>query len=77
MGNNLTIYLELLDEGTPTWRPVEAELIADGVYRIVSKNHDPEDEQWQFPTGSFVRCELRQLSGSKCIVAISLAERAV
>lgn len=69
-----TIYVELLDEGTPTWRPVKAEQLADGVYRIVSEDPDPEDEHWQFPSGSLVRCESRQLSGGECIVAVSFAE---
>jgi len=72
-----TIHVELLDEGTPTWRPVKAKRIADGVYRIVSEDPDPEDEYWQFPSGSLVRCELRQLSGGECIVPVSLAGQAV
>lgn len=69
-----TIYMELLDEGTPTWRPVEVERVAIGVYRIVSENPDPQDEHWRFPCGSLVRCEQRELSGGECTVEVSLAE---
>lgn len=72
-----TIYVALLDEGTPCWRPVDAERIAGGVYRIVSENPDSEDEQWEFPSGSIVRCELRPLSDGEYIVAVSLVEEAV
>lgn len=68
-----TIYVELLDEGTPTWRPVEAERVADGLYRIVSENPDPEDEHWRYPSGSLVRCEQKELSGGQVTVAVSLA----
>ena len=73
-----TIYVELLDEGTPTWRPVRAERTADGTYRIVSWSPDPEDETWQFPSGSVVRCEWKQFSdGCKHLVAVSLAKHVV
>jgi hypothetical protein len=74
-----TIYVSLLDEGTDVWRPVEAEHVSDNRYRIVSTNSDPDDEHWEFQTGEVVRCELRDLSGEKCLVAVgrgSPAERA-
>jgi len=31
----MTIYVELLDEGTKCWRPVSAEHISDDVYRVL------------------------------------------
>jgi hypothetical protein len=71
-----TIYVELLDEGTKVWRPVKAERAAEGVYRIVSEDPDPELEHWQFPSGALVRCEWRKLSRANCLVAVSLAEHA-
>jgi hypothetical protein len=69
-----TIYVELLDEGTSAWRPVQAVIVAGGVYRIVSENHHPGDERWRFPSGAVVRCEESQLSRGLCLVAVALAE---
>jgi hypothetical protein len=40
-----TIYVRLLDEGVDVWRPVSAETLGEGRYRIVSENTDPEDEK--------------------------------
>ena len=57
MANDLaTIYVELLDEGTPVWRRVQAVHVAGDVYRIVSENLHPRDERWRFPSGAVVRC---------------------
>jgi hypothetical protein len=66
-----TIYVALLDEGTDVWRPVQAKRQQDGSYVIVSQNDDPSDEKWQFPYGSVVWCEPRELSGGVRLVAIS------
>jgi hypothetical protein len=33
-----TIYVELLEEGTPCWRPVDAEYLGNELYRIVGEN---------------------------------------
>jgi hypothetical protein len=66
----VTIYVALLDEGTDVWRPVQAQRQGDGSYLIVSSNDAPDDEKWQFPTGSTVRCELRKLSGGDRLVAV-------
>jgi len=68
-----TIYVYLLDEGTDVWRPVAAEELRDGVYRIISENPDPDDERWEFPPGSVVRCEDRQLSDGRFLVAVARA----
>lgn len=65
-----TIYVYLFDEGTDVWRPVEAVHVSDDRYRITGTNSDPDDEHWEFQTGEVVRCELRDLSGGKCLVAV-------
>ncbi len=54
------IYVRLLDEGVDVWRPVRAVHQADDVYRIVSDA--VESEQWEFPSGSLVRCRREKLS---------------
>lgn len=71
--NQRTIYVALLDEGTDVWRPVDAEELRDGLFRIVSANSNPEDERWEFESGSFVRCKQRQLSEGSVLVAVSRA----
>ena len=69
-----TIYVALIGEGTSVWRPVEAELIKANQYRILSRNDNPEDEEWEFKTGDIVNCEQRLLkdtASSLCWVAVS------
>jgi hypothetical protein len=68
-----TIYVALLDEGTDVWRPVDAEELRDGLFRIMSENSRPHDERWEFPPGSIVRCERRHLSEGPVLVAVSQA----
>lgn len=72
-----TIYVALLDEGTSVWRPVKAQRIGEDMYRIVSENLDPDDEHWQFPPGTVMRCEVRRLSGGESLVAVELMQAAV
>ena len=69
-----TIFVALLDEGIDVWRPVVAEIVESDTFRIVSKNPDPEDEHWQFPSGSLVHCERKHLDGREGLVAVSLVE---
>ena len=56
----MKIYIELLGEGTPVWRPVDAVHIQDDLYRIVQTNEQPDDERWPFEADSIVRCKLKQ-----------------
>jgi len=60
-----TIYVYLLNEGTPCWRPVEAVTVEGDTYRILSTNADSEDEEWEFNTGDLVRCEHKSFSGGE------------
>jgi len=66
-----SIYIEILGEGTDVWRSVEAEELRDGVFRILSENPTPDDECWEFPPGSIVRCDRRHLSKGQALVAVS------
>jgi hypothetical protein len=56
----VTIFVELLEEGTECWRPVSAERLSEDTYRIVDAV--PEDEVWQFQPGEIVRCKPRVFS---------------
>jgi hypothetical protein len=73
--NSKKIYVELLDEGTPTIRPTSGIHIADNIYRLLpTPNYDPEDETWLFPPGSLVQCEWQENSFlGTILVAIALA----
>ncbi|HZS28581.1 MAG TPA: hypothetical protein VFB76_15235 [Candidatus Angelobacter sp.] len=51
----MTIYVELLGEGTTCWRPVEACELELGRFKIESS--EPEDENWMFKAGDIVECE--------------------
>lgn len=68
-----TIYVSLLCEGTDVWRPVEAKYLGGDRYLILSRNPDPDDETWQFDTGTIVRCREHRLSGGIVLVAFALA----
>ncbi len=68
-----TIYVPLLDEGTEVWRPVAAEELPNGVFRIVAGRPDWNDERWEFPPGAVVCCEQRELSGESALVAVKRA----
>ena len=48
-----TIYAYLPDERVDVWRPVEAEELESGRYRI--HGPFPENERWEFPPGSILR----------------------
>lgn len=72
MTERVEIYVELLDEGVETWRPVAAVDEGDGIFRLTSDQ--PEDEAWAFPPGARVRCEVRELSGGAATVAVAFAE---
>ncbi len=64
------IYIYLFNEGTDCWRPVDAKRLDNNCFEIMTVNPDPEDENWQFDTGAIVRCEERELSGGKVLVAV-------
>jgi hypothetical protein len=68
-----TIYVQLLDEGTPVWRPVSAELVSGETYRIVGDAPDPGTERWEFMPGKLVRCRIHRLSGGDSLVAYARA----
>jgi hypothetical protein len=65
------LFVYLLEEGTDVWRPTEAVPIGDGLFKILpTPEYDPEDEVWEFPPGSIVRCETRQDDSGQYIVAV-------
>lgn len=66
------IYVPMRNEGTSVWRPMWADRMDSGAYRVKSfPGYDPNDEELEFVTCDIVICEVRQLSGGKVLVATS------
>jgi hypothetical protein len=68
VGEHCTVYVYLLDEGVDVWRPVIAEKVGPGLFRL--NGPVPEYESWQFQPGQVVPCEERALSGGPVLVAV-------
>jgi hypothetical protein len=60
------IYVELLDEGTPTARPAYGLRIGANTFVVLlADDYDPEDEHWEYPPGSIVVCNTVVAPGGK------------
>jgi hypothetical protein len=71
--SNRTIYVPLLEEGTPVVRPTQGVPLGNDVYRVLATpNYSPEDEKWEFPPGSIVRCKFEVRSNEEILVAHEL-----
>jgi len=64
-----TIYMPLLNEGTPVWRPVETIQIGKDTYQILPDTVTSNDEEWQFQPGTTVRCRIETFSDGDGLVA--------
>jgi hypothetical protein len=58
-----TIHMSLLNEGVDVWRPVDATPMSQDTYRVDGEM--PDTEEWAFPPGTVVRCELKTFSGGE------------
>jgi hypothetical protein len=66
------IFVELLNEGIPVWRPVAARRISETVYEILDDGtYDRESEEWIFLPGTRVRCAFRKLCQGEALVAVA------
>lgn len=75
MATATEIFVALIGEGGDVWRPVQAEPVSPGCFRITSRNANPEDEVWEFTQGELVRCEQRTFSrGASGMVAADKVE---
>jgi hypothetical protein len=67
------VYVALLGEGTEVWRPVAAAPVSATVFRLLGTV--PEEESWQFPSGSNVRCVSHVFSdGEPGLVAVEAVD---
>ena len=68
------IYIHLLDEGTTVWLPTEGEIVDEMIFKVLpTENYDPENEHWEFPPGTIVRCEklvLHDIQAKEVLVAV-------
>jgi hypothetical protein len=71
----MTVHARLRDEGSSAARPTPAENEGNELFRLLAApNYDPDDEHWEFPPGSVVRCETRIAEDGKTyLLAVSLA----
>jgi len=71
-----TVYVKLLDEGVDVWRPVPATRLPDGSFELSQPEwYDPEDEIWEFPPHSRVKCTAKSFAdGQAGLVAVAPAE---
>jgi hypothetical protein len=66
----IRIFVRLLGEGTEVTRPTEAINLGNGSFQVLSTpDYDPEDEVWEFPPGSTVRCETRRDPAGEYLLA--------
>jgi hypothetical protein len=71
--NEITeIFVELLHEGMPLWRPAIAQRNDDGTY-VIWEQEIPEDEQWKFLPCEVVMVESQVRYGRLVIVAVDWA----
>jgi len=73
-GKEVSIYVNMLDEGMNVLRAVRAEHLGRDFYVIVDEM--PADEKWEYSTGQVVRCKKKNLSSGKGLVAYEEAPRA-
>lgn len=73
-GKPATIYLNIVGAGLACLRPVQAEHLGKDYYLITEPV--PTDEAWEFQPGQVVRCQKRNLSSGKAMVAVQEAPRA-
>jgi hypothetical protein len=71
--SKIIVFVRLLDEGTPVYRPVCAMRLGAHAYRLdAMAEYESSDERWEFPPGSIVEAEARQLGTEAALVAIRL-----
>mgnify|MGYP003382241126 CR=1 FL=1 len=65
VGTRVLIHVKLLGEAVDVWRPVTAEFVGRGTYRIIGDL--PEGENWEFKPGMEVLCDYRRFAGDDSV----------
>ena len=64
-----TIYIPLLNEGTPVVRPASGVRVGEFTFVVIlTPEYNPTDEEWKFPPGSIVTCRKEVWSEGKEIL---------
>ena len=67
----IDVYMALLDEGVSVWRPAPAASLGNGLHVLLRpEGYDPDDEVWEYPPGSIVRCERRRIKDGDIFAAV-------
>jgi len=65
------IWVQLLEEGSPAIRGANAQDLGNGQFKIIKPaDYNSEDEIWEFPPGSVVRCKKHINFGREILLAI-------
>ena len=52
------IYIPLLDESVSVARPTYGQALENNIFRVLpTEKYNPENEIWEFPPGTVVKCE--------------------
>jgi len=71
------VYVQLLNEGTPAWRPTFARFIKDDIYELLPTEHyDPEDEEWEFVPGTIVHCGVGLVVAGGTLIKMAALKKA-
>jgi hypothetical protein len=70
----MTVLVRLLEEGTDVWRPAVAHILPGELYEI--QGPVPDEEVWEFPPGTPVKCETRTFDSGPALVAVARADAA-
>ncbi len=71
----IEIYVQLLDEGTTTFRPTNAVEMDCNVCRLLpTATYERDEEIWEFPPGSIVECDREIKDGETVMVAKRLVK---
>ena len=67
------VFVELLEEGTPTLRGTQAIPLGNDLYKLLpTDRYNPESETWQFLPGSIVRAKEKINFGKNILLAYEL-----
>lgn len=70
----LTVYIQLLNEGTVVYRPALGVKLNESTVRLMEPTDFDPDEEWEFPVGSTVVVTKKHIDNSEVLVATALAD---
>ena len=76
--DRIELFVPLRNEGTDVLRPTTGVFVAPDAVRVVAAaDYDPELEEWEFPSGSEVRCLAEFRGGRRILVRAVSGARSV